>query len=145
RQDNGNLHLNEFSVTAAPRGTPSGGSHPRLAKLLAFREARADFEQQGWTIAHAIDGNPATAWGIYPQVGRPHHAVFVLKEPLAQPGGTTLTFTLRQTHGGGHLIGRLRLAVTTAAAPGDGAALPPPVAAALAAAPPRTDRQRADL
>src|SRR5262249_6965642 len=71
----------------------------------------------------------------YPQGGRPHHAVFVLKEPLTHPGGSTLTFTLRQTHGGGHLIGRLRLSVTTAASPGDGAVLPQPVAGALAVAP----------
>jgi hypothetical protein len=131
RQDNGNLHLNEFTATAA-------------AKPLAWRSARADFDQQGWTVAHAIDGNPATAWGIYPQVGQPHHAVFTLKEPLSD-GDVTLTFTLRQTHGGGHLIGRLRLAVTTAPNP-EAAALPATVAAVLAAAPKeRTERQKIDL
>ncbi|MBI1914989.1 MAG: PSD1 domain-containing protein [Planctomycetes bacterium] len=146
RQDNGNLHLNEFAVTAAPRLTLSGGSRPPLARTLAWRGARADFDQQGWTIAHAIDGNPVTAWGIYPQVGKPHHAVFTLKEPLAHDNGTTLTFTLKQTHGGGHLIGRLRLSVTTSPTPGDAAVLPQPVAAALGISPAaRTDRQRADL
>jgi hypothetical protein len=139
RQDNGNLHLNEFSVAAAPRGS-------RDARPLAWRSARADFDQQGWTIAHAIDGNPATAWGIYPQTGKPHHAIFTLKEPLTHAGGTTLTFTLTQTHGGGHLIGRLRLSVTTSPTPGDAAVLPQAVAAALAISPPaRNDRQRAAL
>src|SRR5205823_12897170 len=59
RQDNGNLHVNEFSAIAA-------------AKPIIFQSARADFDQQGWTIAHALDGNPATAWGIYPEVGKPH-------------------------------------------------------------------------
>ena len=30
----------------------------------------------------AIDGNKSTAWGIYPQVGKPHEAVFELAEPI---------------------------------------------------------------
>jgi hypothetical protein len=139
RQDNGNLHLNELVVTAAPSGDPSA------AKALQWRSAKADFDQDGWTIAHAIDGNPATAWGIYPQVSQPHHAVFTLKEPLALDG-TTLTFTLKQTHGGGHLIGRLRLSVTAAPRPDEAATLPASVAALLAAAPAeRTDKQRSEL
>ena len=52
------------------------------AKPVAIRRASADFDQAGWTVAHAIDGNPATAWGIYPQVGKPHEAVFELAEPV---------------------------------------------------------------
>jgi Protein of unknown function (DUF1553)/Protein of unknown function (DUF1549)/Planctomycete cytochrome C len=141
RQDNGNLHLNEFTLTGAVRG-----SRPVDAKTLPFQTAWADFDQQGWTVAHAIDGNPATAWGIYPEVGKPHRAVFALKEPLRHSGGVTLTFKLQQTHGGGHLIGRFRLSVTNAPKPKDGAALPPAIAAVLnVAAAKRTARQRADL
>ena len=48
-------------------------------KPLAIRNATSDFDQAGWTVAHAIDGNTATAWGIYPQVGKPHEAVFELE------------------------------------------------------------------
>jgi len=139
RQDNGNFHLNEFVVSAAPRGDASA------AKPVAFAAARADFEQQGWTVAQAIDGNAATAWGIYPQVGQPHRAVFRLRQPLRHEGGTTLTVKLQQTHGGGHLIGRLRLAVTSAPRP-DGDTLPAAIAAILkVAAGERTQRQRAEL
>src|SRR5262249_1553246 len=58
RQDNGNLHLSEFRLSVGGRD-------------LKIRSAAADYDQPGWTAAHAIDGNPATAWGIYPQVGRP--------------------------------------------------------------------------
>lgn len=138
RQDNGNFHLNEFTVTAAPRDNPSAGS------TLAWKAVEADFNQQGWTIAHAIDKNPATAWGIYPQVGKPHRAVFTLKEPL-RTAGSTLTFTLEQSHGREHLIGRFRLSVTAAAMPGQ-SLVPAPIAAILpVAASQRTDRQRADL
>src|SRR5206468_3706042 len=67
RQDNGNLHLNEVVVTAA-------------GKKVALRSARADFDQQGWTASHAIDGNPGTAWGIYPEVGRPHSIVLTFAQ-----------------------------------------------------------------
>jgi Protein of unknown function (DUF1553)/Protein of unknown function (DUF1549)/Planctomycete cytochrome C len=135
RQDNGNLHLNEFSVTAGSSSKP-----------LAWQSVKADFNQQGWTIAHAIDGKPATAWGIYPQVGQPHQAVFILKGPVTLPSGAALTFTLQQTHGGGHLIGRLRLSVTTATRPDLAAPLPTEVAAALALAPDkRTDAHRITL
>ncbi len=138
RQDNGNLHLNEFKATAAPRGKPA------QARPLAWRSARADFDQQGWTSAHAIDNNAGSAWGIYPEVGKPHHAVFVLREPVSHDGGTTLTFALEQTHGEGHLIGRLRLSVTAA----DPAAVAPtaPLAAVLSVSPEkRTPQQRAEL
>jgi hypothetical protein len=106
----------------------------------------ADFDQAGWTVSMAIDGNPATAWGIHPAVGRPHQAVFTCREPVGGPGGTRLTFTLEQTHGGGHLIGRLRLSVTTAAAPVRLAPLPGDVTTLLATpVAKRSDAQKAEL
>ena len=33
-----------------------------------MRSAFADFDQIGWGIARAIDGEPSTAWGIYPEL-----------------------------------------------------------------------------
>jgi hypothetical protein len=110
RQDNGNLHLSELKLWASS----GGGSEP---KLLALQNPTADFNQQGWTIEHAIDGKEKTAWGIHPQVGKPHHAVFELKDDYHGGNGGTLSFILEQNHGGGHLIGRLRLSVTTASRP----------------------------
>jgi mono/diheme cytochrome c family protein len=140
RQDNGNLHLNEFTVTAGPR------SGPDAARLVAWQSAKADFNQDGWTIAQAIDGNPGTAWGIYPAIGRAHVAAFYLKEPLKGGGGTTLTIRMEQSHGGGHLIGRFRLSVSTAADPVSATILPESVAAILKSAPGnRSPRQRAEL
>jgi mono/diheme cytochrome c family protein len=111
RQDNGNLHLSEVRLEAAPNATPEA------KKPVTLQNPRADFDQQGWTIAMAIDGKPQTAWGIYPQVGKPHQAVFEFKEPVTHDGGALLTLTLEQLHGGGHLIGRLRCAVTTSPHP----------------------------
>ncbi len=129
-------------MSAAPKNAPGD------RKLVALTHPTADFNQDGWTIAHAIDGNPKTAWGIYPKVGQPHRAVFELKESVGGAAGTMLTFVLEQTHGGGHLIGRLRLSVTTAPRPLSVTAdvLPDAVTAILAVpADRRSDRQQAEL
>src|SRR5262249_44022248 len=58
-----------------------------------------------------------TAWGVYPEVGRSHVAVFELAEPVELSAESTLIVRLEQVHGGGRLIGRLRLSLTNAAVP----------------------------
>jgi hypothetical protein len=125
RQDNGNLHLSEFRVEAAP------GSNPASRHSVPVKSAVADFDQAGWDVGRAIDGKMETAWGIYPEVGKPHEAVFVFAQPVSLDGGAALTFTLEQRHGGGHLIGRLRLSATAASGPGV-SSLPPAIVKALA-------------
>ncbi|QDT97123.1 PSD1 and planctomycete cytochrome C domain-containing protein [Gimesia aquarii] len=107
RAHNGNLHLNEFELRVFKPDAVEG-------QVVPIGQATADFNQAGWTIQHAVDGNPKTAWGIYPKVGVPHHAVFVLKTPLIVEPGTKLSVTLKQVHGGAHIIGRFKLAVTDA-------------------------------
>ena len=72
RQDNGNLHLSEFKVFAVPQSAPSNQTPAAEMKPLTLKNPRADFNQDGWTIAHTIDGNPGTAWGIHPRVGEDH-------------------------------------------------------------------------
>lgn len=115
RQDNGNLHLSEVRIVAGADGAS--------AKPVAISAAIADFDQMGWDITRAIDGKPETAWGIYPAVGQPHEAVFRLKESI--PAGHQVTITLDQLHGGGHLIGRLRLTATNAVDAGIGGLVVP--------------------
>lgn len=104
RAHNGNLHLSEFVATVFPESAA-----PRVAKVA---RASSDFDQESWTIQHAIDGNPATAWGIHPQEGKDHHAVFALAEPVTLGAGETLVVELRQLHGGAHTIGRFKVSVT---------------------------------
>jgi Protein of unknown function (DUF1553)/Protein of unknown function (DUF1549) len=135
RQDNGNLHLSEVRVRV-------GGGPGRVVPITS---AVADFNQSGWDIARAIDGNPATAWGIYPAVGKSHEAVFVLKEPM--PAGSRLTVELDQLYGEGHVIGRARLSTTSDPNPMLTAKpIPNEVAAVLAIErAKRTDAQRMDL
>lgn len=138
RQDNGNLHLSELHITAAPAGQPD------LKQPVAIKSARADFDQQGWTIQHAIDNQPATAWGIHPEIGKPHQAVFEFAQPVSHPGGAIITVTLEQLHGGGHLIGRPRISFTSAEAPLplEAVVLPSEIAAILAK--PASERMEAE-
>jgi hypothetical protein len=112
RAPNGNFVLNEFRVTARAQGESGKG------KPLALQNAKADFSQEGYAVAGALDGNPKTGWAIAPAGGKSHVAIFESKEPIASAKGTILTFTLEQRYEGKeHNIGRLRLAVTTARAP----------------------------
>jgi hypothetical protein len=142
RQDNGNLHLNEFKVRFAPKGAPDSE-----AKWAVLKNPAADFNQDGWTVAMAIDGDSKTAWGIYPKVGQPHRAVFEFDKPLGFQNGTTLSIVLEQTHGGSHLIGRMRLSVTTAPQPLTAMEALPEALAKILAVPSaqRTDEQIAEL
>jgi hypothetical protein len=142
RADNGNLHLSEVRVTAKAKGQP-GSATP-----IKLKAAVADFDQSGWGVARAIDGDPKTAWGIFPAVGQTHRAIFEFDQPAGFAGGSELTVELDQLHGGGHLIGRFRVAVTTVAAPlkADSPILPAAVSDALAVrADWRTDAQKALL
>ncbi len=106
RMDNGNLHLSEVEVSTQ---SPSGVRMP-----IKLAGALADFNQDGWGVERALDGDEKTAWGIYPAVGRPHAAVFKFAGPVDVEAGSTLTIRLKQLHGGGHLIGRFRLSVSGA-------------------------------
>jgi len=148
RADNGNLHLNEVKVFALGDADASPSASENLVKL---RNPAADFDQDGWTIAHAIDNNPATAWGIHPEEGKPHEASFEVdvSRPLPSDrdtGAITLRFELQQIHGRMHLIGRVRLSVTDSAKPFSTAKLPPEITATLdVSQTDRTDQQRAQL
>ncbi len=145
RQDNGNLHLSEFQVQVAPAHT-SGLRLDARHTAVPLARASADFNQDGWDIAKAIDGNMATAWGIHPAVGQSHSAVFTFKEPVSQSAGARLIFKLEQQHGQGHLIGRPRLSVTSAANPESIQPLPAPIQQILAKnATQRSDKERGDL
>ncbi len=110
RQDNGNLHLSEFQLLLFEPGS-------KAAREISIGKASADFNQAGWGIEHALDRNEKTAWGIFPKVGESHYAIFALKEPLTLAADFKLVFVLKQLHGEGHLIGRAKLAITSASSP----------------------------
>ncbi len=128
RQDNGNLHLSEIELIVG-EGRP-----------VALRNPQADFDQVDWGIARALDGRDDTAWGIYPKVGQAHEAVFECVQPIALAGNQPITVKLKQLHGAGHLIGRVRISLTGAAPPLRTVGLPADVAGILA----KVDQERSD-
>ncbi|AMV37309.1 PSD1 and planctomycete cytochrome C domain-containing protein [Planctomyces sp. SH-PL62] len=141
RNANGNLHLTEIAVFEASSDAPDGWRPAPIAT------ATSDFDQAGWGIAAAIDGDPKTAWGIHPEVGKPHEGVFEFRDEVGRAGGeTTLRFVLRQTFPAGHPIGRFRLSVVAAPRPVRVGSLPGSLAASLATPPDRrTPEQRREL
>lgn len=138
RADNGNLHLSEFEVRIFEQGASQ-------SSVIPIRGATADFNQSDWGIERAIDGDEGTAWGIHPAVGDSHVAVFELEAPLTLSPGAHLAITLKQLHGGSHLIGAYRLSATSAS-PRSAIALPVAVSDALVIPEDdRSDAQRMDI
>ncbi len=96
--------------------------NPPVTPLLPMYNDKSDKKRVIGPIEFAIDGKDDTAWASDADPGRrnvPHQAVFTLDKPL--PDGSTLTFLLKQDHGGwnsddnqNHNLGRFRLSLTTA-------------------------------
>jgi hypothetical protein len=132
---NGNFVLTEFKVAAAVASQP--------ARPVALQRASADFSQTQFPIGAAIDDNNETGWGILPQVGKAHTAIFTAAVPVSGDDGVTLTFTLdHQSTYPKHNIGKLRLSVTASPDPTAGQGLPANVVAVLAVPPARRTAQQ---
>ena len=112
---------------------------------LPIKAAEADFSQKEYQIGGVLTDNPADGWGIYPEVGKAHQAMFTLTEPLALGSPREIKVTLDfQSQFSQHQIGRFRLAVASVAKPQLTDVLPAEVATALSvAADKRTDAQAA--
>ncbi len=106
----GNFILSEVRVQAAPLSDPTKQS------AVPIQDVRADFNQDGWPCTAMIDGNPGAGWGVHPNEGKNHAAVFQLRESVGFAGGTLLTVELDQQYPGASL-GRFRLSISTAAHP----------------------------
>ena len=106
RADNGNMHLTDVDL----HWFATGSDEP-----IKLKNARAtsDFDQDGWTANHAIDGNAKTGWAIYPKVNASHHVVLELDKPIDTSNGGRLVVVLKQLPPTHH-IGRFRVSVTEA-------------------------------
>ncbi len=136
RSFKGTCALSEIQVEAAP--LTKDGDSPAKPAPVKLSAASADYEQPERVLepnfddrtnrrrttgpaSYAIDGKDETAWGIDAGPGRrnlPRHAVFVTATPIENPGGTELTITLKQSHGGWNSddlmtnnLGRFRISV----------------------------------
>jgi mono/diheme cytochrome c family protein len=112
--DDGSFVLSELELTATPAGPADAKGTP-----IRFVAAETDWQQDGQPVAHAIDGNPKTGWGIgglkKGKVNSEREAVFVLKEPFQASAPQTLTFLLKQQHSvPKSLLGVFRLSVADA-------------------------------
>jgi WD40 repeat protein len=138
---NGNQVLSELRLTMAPNNDPA------KAKPVTLQNAQADYNQPGWHVSGAIDGNLATGWALDGQTSKNHVAVFECKEDIGAAGGSLLIFTLDQQFGDGqHELGKFRLLVTTSKRPIGLAPLPENVAKILAVpAENRGEEQKSDV
>ena len=134
RAGNGNLHLTEILLQWFPTDSDS-------PTALKISRASADFDQDGWTSAQAIDGDLQSGWAIYPRVNESHHIVFELETPIDVSSGGKLAITLKQLHPPKHVIGRFRLSVTDAEG---GAAQVLPAAARAGLSKPSDQRTEAE-
>ncbi len=127
RSRNGNVVLSEIKLQI--NGQP-----------VKFKSAAADFSQEKFPVANAIDDNPATGWAIFPKIGVLHTATFALEKPIHADKPSTLTITLSFVpQFAQHVLGHFRLAVTSSKFP-HGAGLPSNIIAALKT--PTTQRLR---
>jgi len=143
RAQNGNFVLSEFKVQWAPEGQPDKPA------AVALQNAQADFSQDNYNVATAIDGKVEPAnngWASSPKLGENRTAVFETKDNVGSGPGL-LTITLEQQfQDGQHTIGRFRISVTKAPRPVNLDGLPKTIADILAvAADQRSDEQKAEL
>jgi hypothetical protein len=100
---NGNFVLSEVALAV------SGAQGERKIPL---RAAYADFSQQDWPVANAIDGKDDTGWAVLPQVGKAHWAIFTTDELELEQGAVLhVTLSFASVHPQ-HLIGHLRLSAS---------------------------------
>ncbi len=140
RSINGNFVMTSVTVGLGPS---DDRRKPRPQKI---ERASADFSQETYPIANAIDVNDRTGWAIHPAVGQPHHAIFELSEPIrlkGQPAPLTITLAFNSTFAQ-HQPGRFRVSITSAANPHDKPSLPANITAILNATD-RTSVQQQEL
>jgi hypothetical protein len=112
RSGNGNFVLTTFGVLHGVPGKPETSTN------VKFGSATSDYAQPNFAAAAAIDGNPATGWGISGATGKEHSATFDIAPDVKIPAGAPLTITIDQQYADGqHNIGKFRLSVQADAKP----------------------------
>ena len=105
RADNGNFVLSELEMEVSATNSEAA---PRSLK---FSGAQADFSQEKFPVADAIDGKPDTGWAIDGPGGAMKHryAIFALAEPLELTNSTAITIRLVQNFGSHYTLGHFRI------------------------------------
>jgi len=115
RAKNGNFVLSDLRLYSAATREVKKEHRQTLAV------ARADFSQDKFPSAHAIDGDVAkTGWAVSPKMNEAHSAEFVTGSPLPELKERWIQVVLDQQYGGQHTIGRFRVSIRTGSHPSDG-------------------------
>ena len=99
-----NVVLNELKVELLEPGQAAVGCN--------LIRPRADFSQNSWPVAHAIDNQPASGWAFSPKANQPHCAVFDLEHPIETGQGRQLQLTLEQSYGIGLVLQRFQISTS---------------------------------
>lgn len=85
------------------------GASDTETKRLKLANPRADFEQGGWPITAALDGDTKTGWAVSPKQRERHVAFFDFEEPLVVEKEISLKITLKQHYGDSLTLRTFRL------------------------------------
>lgn len=86
---------------------------PAAPRPLRLHQPKADFEQSGWPVTAALDGNLKTGWAISPRQRENHTAIFTFTEALETSEPAVLVVTLRQHYGNALTLRHFRLSLTS--------------------------------
>ena len=106
--DNGNFVLGDVQITARPLDAKKKVKPTKLD----LKPGAVSFEQKRFEFAQALDNSPQTGWGVAPEMGKDHAAIFEVEgEPVGFKEGTEFEIQLRFARFYG--LGKLRLSFTS--------------------------------
>jgi hypothetical protein len=105
RTPHGNFVVTEVAVTVAPK---DGSSPPEPVKLA---RAQADFSQNQFPVANAIDGNSKTGWAVDGDGRKNRTATFYFDKPVTRANGANWAIRIEQQYGGKHTLHRARVSL----------------------------------
>ncbi len=98
--------------------TPIDKPKKQKALKLELANAKADFSQESYAVATAIDGKRKTGWGILPQIGKPQTATFEIAQAPKHDGPILLTIVMKQEFAKNSCqLGKFRWSVTNSKKP----------------------------
>lgn len=86
------------------------------ASPVALVNPIADYEQPGWPVRAAIDGDTKTGWAVSPRFQERHEAIFRFASPIQSEMPIRLRIRLFQEYGNRLTLARFRIATTSAEA-----------------------------
>ena len=112
----GEVWVKHVTETPSPSYETSLSDNRTPLKLI---NASATYSQQGWPVAHAIDGNSKSGWAFSPHAGENQTAVFEISNVLdyGPENDAVMEFAVVQEFGEDHTLGRFRLSTTNSPAP----------------------------